>query len=240
MTTPKTAQDTGQKLSKLHFHDELAGFQHRQGWQCFIKDVIPTHGSTHILIKGDAHRALVHDPRFALIIHDYAGTQKLRDTLIIEFPAEILLGLQKKRIFSRQNFLKFRAGQDGILLIDPAAELLFALQLNDPVTVVINADAVFFAQQHTGLLFFIGGVPVIVKVQAANKVPAAAGMRIHLQDRAHPCFQCSLFPIGNQIFQLVAVSLCCRARRRCQQGLHNAGQIFSPPHRYPPQCCRQP
>ena len=88
----------------------------------------------------------------------------MTDTLGIELLTQAVTAMQEKIIVPGENGIKLCVGQRRGFFIDITAKFFLSLQLDAAVASVINADAVFLAQQHAGILFFISGVPVIVKI----------------------------------------------------------------------------
>ena len=66
--------------------------------------------------------------------------------------------------FTVKNLINLVSCQRSRFLEDIAAEFLFSLQLYAFVRAVVNADAVLFSFEYTGIFFVIGGVEVIVKI----------------------------------------------------------------------------
>ena len=94
---------------------------------------------------------------------------------------------------------------------------------------MIDADAVLLAQEDARVFLRVGGVPVIVKVEAADEVPALLRVRVQVEHRGHPHGQLGLVGVGDEVLQLVAVSLGMAAGRRGQQ-------LFAPLHAPLPEC----
>ena len=76
-------------------------------------------------------------------------------------------------------------GERRILLVNPTVAFTFAFQFDHAVAVIVDADAVFLAQQHTVDFFLIRGVPIIVEVQAANHIAAITRMLVKAKQRCH-------------------------------------------------------
>ena len=144
---------------------------------------------------------------------------------------------QQKVIIASQNLLELAARERRVLLVDPAAVLLFALELNHLVAAVVDAHAILFAHKNAGVFFLVGRVAVVVKVQAANGVTARARMLVQLKHRRHATGQRGVLTLVDQVFELVAIALLRRAHGRGRQALK---QRASPPHTYPPRPYRRP
>ena len=128
------------KLGKLDLHHQLAGLQDRQRGQRRVKDIEASHRGTNVHVKRDAHGALIHHPRLALVIHDGPRAHHVADALDVELAAERIGAPQQKVVVSGQNLLKLVARKWRVLLVDPAAVLLFALKLNHLVAAVIDLE----------------------------------------------------------------------------------------------------
>lgn len=128
------------KLRKLDLHHQFAGLQHRRCGQSRVKDVKATHRGTHVYVKRNAHGVLIHHPRLALVVHDSPRAHHVADALDIELAAERIGAPQQKVVVASQNLLKLAARERRVLLVDPAAVLLFALEVNHLVAAVIDLE----------------------------------------------------------------------------------------------------
>ena len=128
------------KLGKLDLHHQLAGLQDRQRGQRRVKDIEASHHGTHVHVKRNAHGALIHHPRLALVVHDGPRAHHVADALDVELAAERIGAPQQKVIVASQNLLKLAARKWRVLLVDPAAVLLFALELNHLIAAVIDLE----------------------------------------------------------------------------------------------------
>lgn len=152
--------------------------------------------------------------------------------------------MQQKVIVSGENRIKLCMGQRRSFFIDVTADFFLSLQLDAAVAAIINTDAVFLAQQHTGIFFLVSSIPIIIKIQAADEIAAIRCVRVQMKHRSQPHCQLCLIRIGNKIFQLVAVFFSGAGGRRGQQApapLKQAWPVVLPRstlHRYPPRCCR--
>ena len=99
---------------------------------------LPTAARVHV--KCNAHGALIHHPRLALVVHDGPRAHHGADALDVELAAERIGTPQQKVIVDSQNLLKLAARKWRVLLVDPAAVLLFALKLNHLVAAVIDLE----------------------------------------------------------------------------------------------------
>lgn len=100
-----------------------------------------------------------------------------------------------------------------VLLVNPTVAFALAFQLDHPVAVVVDADAVFFTCQHAVHFFLVGGVPVIVEIQAADCIAAVTGMAVMVEQWCHAHVQVGLLTVRNQIFELVTVTFLAAAWR---------------------------
>ena len=100
--------------------------------------------------------------------------------------------MQQKVIVSGENRIKLCMGQRCSFFIDVTAEFFLSLQLDAAVAAIINADAVFLAQQHTGIFFLVSSIPIIVKIQAADEIAAIRCVGVQFENGGHPCCQFSL------------------------------------------------
>lgn len=99
---------------------------------------LPTAARVHV--KCNVHGALIHHPRLALVVHDGPRAHHVADALDVELAAERIGTPQQKVIVDSQNLLKLAARKWRVLLVDPAAVLLFALKLNHLVAAVIDLE----------------------------------------------------------------------------------------------------
>ena len=157
------------------------------------------------MIKGDAHSACIQNPRLPLIVHNGAGAEVVAAALHIKFLQQRLAAFQQEIVVPGQNRLKFTAGDFRALLVDVCTVLFLPFQLNGAVGIVIDADAVLFPFQHAGLLLLVGGVPVVVKIQAADEVTAVHRVGVWVQQRGNAGGDQLLFAPANQVFPFVAV-----------------------------------
>lgn len=128
------------KLRKLDLHHQLAGLQDRQCRQGRVKDIEASHRGTHVHVKRNAHGALVHHPRLPLVVHDGPRAHHVADALDVELAAQLVGTSQQKVVLAGQDALKLVARERRVLLVDPAAVLLFALELNHLVAAVIDLE----------------------------------------------------------------------------------------------------
>lgn len=94
----------------------------------------------HVYVKRNAHGALIHHPRLTLIVHDGPRAHHVADALDVELATERIGAPQQKVVVASQNLLKLTACKWRVLLVDPAAVLLFALELNHLVAAVIDLE----------------------------------------------------------------------------------------------------
>lgn len=94
--------------------------------------------------------------------------------------------MKQKIVLSGEDRVKLRVGQRRSFFIDIAAKFFLSFQFDAAVAAVIDTDAVLFAQQYTGVLFIVGGVPIIVKIQAADEVTAILCMRVQFEQGRDP------------------------------------------------------
>lgn len=94
----------------------------------------------HVHVKRNAHGTFVHHPRLTLIVHDGPRAHHVVDALDVELATERIGAPQQKAVVASQNLLKLTACKWRVLLVDPAAVLLFALELNHLVAAVIDLE----------------------------------------------------------------------------------------------------
>ncbi len=104
------------------------------------KNVKASHRRAHVHVRRNAHGTFVHHPRLTLIVHDDPQAHHVTDTLDVELAAERIGAPRQKVIVASQNLLKLAARKWRVLLVDPAAVLLFALKLNHLVAAVIDLE----------------------------------------------------------------------------------------------------
>src|SRR5699024_10134166 len=88
-----------------------------------------------------------------------------------------------------------------------AAGLLFALQLDAAVGVVVGADAVLLSQKNARRFFRIGGMEVVLKIQTAQGVAAVRRVGVQLHHRPKAAADDLLLGGVDEVFPLVAVTL---------------------------------
>lgn len=94
----------------------------------------------HVYAKHNAHGALIHHSRLALVVHDGTRAHHVADALDVELATERIGAPQQKVVVASQNLLRLTACKWRVLLVDPAAVILFALELNHLVAAVIDLE----------------------------------------------------------------------------------------------------
>ena len=98
-----------------------------------------------------------------------------------------MFAVAQKLVIAGKNAVELLMGERRILLVNPtvAFAFAFAFQFDHAVAVIVDANTVFLAQQHTIDFFPICGVPIIVEIQAANHIAAVARMFVETKQRRH-------------------------------------------------------
>ena len=96
-----------------------------------------------------------------------------------------MFAVTQKLVIAGKNAVELLMGERRILLVNPTVAFAFAFQFDHAVAVIVDANTVFLAQQHTIDFFPICGVPIIVEIQAANHIAAVARMFVETKQRRH-------------------------------------------------------
>lgn len=205
--------DLRQEFGEFDLHHQLARLKYRQSGQTTVENVESIHRRAHVHIEGDAHRARVEDPRLTLVIDDHPRPQHIAHVFHIEFPAQRLFAVFQKSDIAGQYPIELPMRERRVLFVYPAVALALAFQLDHPVAVIVNTDTVFLAHQHAVHLLLVGGVPIIVEIQAANHIAAATRMAVLFKQRSQTQVQIGFLPVRNQILELMPVMFLTAARR---------------------------
>ena len=174
-----------QEFSEFDFHHQFSRLKHGQYRQCGVENIESSNRRTHVHIESDTHGTGVKNPRFALIIDDHTRTQHIAHAFHIKLAAQLMLAVAQKLVIAGKNAVELLMGERRILLVDPTVAFAFAFQFDHAVAVIVDANTVFLAQQHTVDFFLICGVPIIVEIQAANHIAAVARMFVETKQRRH-------------------------------------------------------
>ena len=94
----------------------------------------------HVHVKRNAHGTFVHHPRLTLIVHDGPRAHHVADAIDVELATERIGAPQQKVVVASKNLLKLATRERCVLLVDPTAVLLFALELNHLVAAVVDLE----------------------------------------------------------------------------------------------------
>jgi len=82
----------------------------------------------------------------------------------------------KKIIVTQQDILYLSPRQRRTFLVDIGTEFLLTFKPNIVVLKVIDANSILLPHQNPGIFFFIGRLPVIIKIETPNGIAATLDM----------------------------------------------------------------